>query len=211
MAGLHFARWVFTGTNASAPPIDAFYVDPQTLAPLVSLAEARSQCRIATTDDDPILQRLCRVASDTCEQYTRVWRRQTISVTKDGGSHFLRLRAPIISVTTVVENGATVTSGGYTIDADRGWLLRGSETAPWCWAQGRANIDVTYVAGQSDGIVPDPIRQGVLLLVEHLWNTQRGGGGLPRNEGADFAMPPGFTLPNAVREEWASWTRTLVA
>lgn len=210
-AGLHTVRWAFTGTNASAPPVDAFYVDAQTLPPLVSLAEARDQCRIGTTADDPMLQRFLRVASDTCERKTRVWRRQTLTATKDGGRPFLRLRAPIISVTTVTESGATITASGYTIDAERGWLLRGTETSPMLWADGRANVDVTYVAGASDGIVPDPIRQGVLLLTEHLWNSQRGGVGLPRNEGIDFTLPVGFTIPSAVLQEWSPWIRALVA
>jgi len=71
---------------------------------------------------------------------------------------------------------------------------------------------VTYTAGPADGLVPDEIRQGVLMLTEHLWNTQRGGSGLPRKASdSDWSMPVGFTLPNAVREHWATWIREQVA
>lgn len=212
LQGLHGVRWVMSGVNASAPPVDSFYVDGAVLAPLASLAEARQQCRAFSPDDDALLQRYLMVASGQCERRTQVWRRQTLSVIKDGGGRFVRLRRPAISITSVTESGIAVAASGYTLDGDKGWLYRG--TSPSCerWAWGPANIAATYVAGAADGLVPDEIRQGVLQLVEHLWNTQRGGSGLPRNAGgSDWTLPAGFTIPNAVREQWSAWIPELVA
>jgi hypothetical protein len=213
MAGLHAVRWVFGGTNASAPAVDGFYVDPITVPPLASLAEAREQCRVYATTDDVLLQRYLRVASSHCERRTRVWRRQTLTATKDGGEPFVQLRRPIISITTVTESGTSVDGTGYTPILEDGQLYRGSSTSCGLrWAWGRQNIAVTYVAGAAAGIVPDEIRQGVLLLVEHLWNTQRGGANVPRNNGgSNWDLPVGFTIPNAVLEQWDPWIEELIA
>jgi hypothetical protein len=210
--GLYGVRWVFTGVSASAPPVDSFYVDGTVLPPLASLAEARQQCRAFTTDDDALLQRYLMVASAQCERHTQVWRRQTISLVKSGGARYVKLRAPIISVTSVTESGVAVASTGYTAHPTLGWLYRGDGISCERWAPGIANIAVTYVAGAADGLVPDEIRQGVKQLVEHLWNTQRGGAGLPRNNGgSDWQLPAGFTIPNAVLEQWRPWIPELVA
>lgn len=209
--GLHAVYWAFTGVNASAPPPDSFYVDAQ-LPPLCSLAEAREQCRVYSPDHDALLQRYLRSASDHCEQQTGVWRRQTLTATKDGGLVAVRLRSPVVSVTSVTESGVAVPASGWTLDAVQGLLYRGSTTCGEWWEAGRQNISVIYVSGAAGGIVPDPIRQGVLLLCEHLWATQRGAANLPKKSAdVDWSMPVGFTIPSAVVEQWSPWIRELVA
>ena len=213
MAGLHGIRWLFGGMNAQAPPLDSIYVD-QVLPPLVSLAEAREQCRAVSTADDVLLQRYVRVASGHCERRTQVWRRQTLTAVKDGGGTLVRLRYPVISVTSVTESGSLLDAAtGYTPVLDDGLLYRGPSTSCGLrWLAGQQNVTATYVAGAADGLIPDEIRQGVLLLAEHLWNTQRGGSGLPRKDSdSDWSIPAGFSLPNAVLEHWAPWIREQVA
>lgn len=210
--GLHAVRWVFSGDNASAPLLDAFYVESATVAPLVSLAEARQYCRLSSPADDAEVQRFALVTSDLCERYTQVWRRVSLTETFDGGVTFLRLRPPVVSVTTVVEGGVTLASIDWTLDKRRGWLYRGTTRGVWLWAPGRQNVVVTYVAG-SAGDIPASVRQGVLLLVRHLWDSQRGGSGLPRQSGTDFTYDPrtGFTIPNAVLELWRPHMPPMVA
>jgi hypothetical protein len=208
---LHTVRWVFGGTNASAPILDSFYVEPAAVAPLISLAQARKQCRLASPSDDTEVQRFALIASDICERRTQVWRRTLITATFDGGRHFLRLRRPVLSITTVIESGVAVDSTGWVLDAGKGWLYRGTTVLGMCWAIGRQNVVVTYQAGTVE--VPWGIRQGVRLLVAHLWDSQRGGSGLPASEGADFEIDPrtGFTVPNAVLELWKPFMPPLVA
>jgi hypothetical protein len=204
--GLHSVRWVFTGWNASAPLVDSFYVESSSLPPLISLAEARGQCRLSSTANDSDLQWMMLVASQMAEDHTQIWRRTTITDTLDGGGQRLQLRAPVASVTTVTESGTAVTASGYTLDRDLGILWRGSTTSRETWEDGRQNIAVTYVAGPSDGVVPATIRQGVRLEVQHLWDSQRGGSPTPRQAGADFAYDPrtGYSIPHAVIELWRS-------
>lgn len=204
--GLHGIRRVFTGSNAQAPRVDSLYVETPTAVPLVSLAEVREQCRAsATTDDDRLLWHAL-VASGICEDHTQVWRRTTITSVHDGGRRWLQLRAPVASVTSVTEDGAAVASTGYVLRGDLGWLYRGTETSAEYWAAGAQNIDVTYVAGASDGVVPPGIRQGVLLQAQHLWDSQRGGSPLPRQAGSDFAHDPrtGYSIPHRVLQLWRS-------
>jgi hypothetical protein len=210
--GLHAVRWVFTGTNAGAPALDSFHVDQQ-LPPLVSLAEMRRQARGANTADDEQLRWFVQVASSQAERRTQIWRRQTRTKTADGGARFVRLAAPVLQITSVTEGGTAVASTGWTLDADKGWLYRGPSTSSgMTWAAGTQSVVVTYVAGPADGVVPAEIRQGVLLLAEHLWNTQRGGSGLPRQAGGpDLTLPVGFTIPRAVLEQWDPWIPELVA
>jgi len=133
-----------------------------------------------------------------------VWRRRTITATFDGGARFLRLRAPIASVTSVVEDGTTLAAGAWTISARQGWLYRGDTASGDRWAAGTQNVVVTYVAGPADGVVPANIRQGVRLLTQHLWDSQRGGAVLPRQAGSDSSIDPrtGFSIPNRVLELW---------
>jgi hypothetical protein len=208
-SGLHAVRWTFTGANASAPPLDSFYVEDPTVPPLMSLAEAREWCRVGSDDDDAHLAFIVEAASAMCEERTRAWRRRTITATLDGGVRSLRLIRPIASITSVTEDGTALTSADWILYAGAGRLDRGSSTFPKLWAYGQRNVVVTYVTGQS-GEVPASVRHGVLLLVQHLWDAHRGGSGLPRLAGADFSYPTGFALPSAVRELWGPWMRRAV-
>jgi hypothetical protein len=72
------------------------------------------------------------------------------------------------------------------------------------WTAGHDNIVVTYVTGPPGGVVPGYIRQGLLVLVEHLWATQRGGSNLPRKAGAgdEYDSRRSYTLPRRVLEAW---------
>jgi hypothetical protein len=212
LAGLHGVRWLFGGTNASAPLPDSFYVEPGNAVPLISLAEARKQCRLASPADDPEVQRFALIASDIAERHTGVWRRTPFTTVFDGGGEFLRLRAPVLAVTSVTEDGVALTSAAWVLDASRGWLYRGISQARQCWSYGVQNVNVQYVAGNPQNI-PDGVRQGIRVQVQHLWDSQRGGSGLPRQSGAMMTIDPrtGFTIPNAVLELWRPHFPSLVA
>lgn len=84
--------------------------------------------------------------------------------TYDGGSTSIVLRQPyVVSVTSVTENGTTVT--GYTLSARDGILERqptGTYGTPTLWLAGRRNIVVTYTAGYSTS-PPADIKEAALL------------------------------------------------
>lgn len=204
-AGRHTVRWVASGAGTDRAHVDAHNVAAATAIPLISLADIREQCRSSSTAADEELRWYGLVASRMAEDHTQVWRPTALTATKDGGGRFVRLRGPVRSVTSVTEDGIAVASTGWTLHAARGWLYRGTQTSWDRWSPGVANIVVAYVAGPPDGIVPEGILQGVRIQVQHLWDTQRGGGAsTPRQAGADFTTDPrtGFSIPNRVLEMW---------
>lgn len=202
--GRHLVRWVATGANAGAYT-DVFDVLDPALMPLVSLADVKAHLNIATTADDEELRRTLAVATEMAERHcNRALRRKTVVESYDGDTCALLLRqAPVLSVTTVVENGTTLTATDYTLDAAAGILYRGSATASFEWIDGRQVVTVTYVAGYTDP--PQSAQQAVLELARHLWQTQRGNVALPTLGGVDdyaYAANSGqaWSLPNRVRE-----------
>ena len=129
----------------------------------------------------------------------------------DAGSTIVLRGYPVSSIASVVGwNGGTsqtftaaawdsglTPAYGYAFDASSGLLhLTG------CYS---GRVLVTYTTGVTT--VPADIRLAALLLVEHLWETQRGTGGqgLPSGEQLpegqpDFTFGSTFILPNRVRE-----------
>ena len=201
MAGRYEARWVFTGSNAGAVT-DTFTVNAASPTGIVSLADAKDHLNITSTTGDEELRRFIGVASAACENYTgRTWRRTTYTETLDGGSAAVVLaHPPVLSVTTVTENGATVAASGYSVSTT-GVVARVSGYGLTSWYPGYRNVSVTYVAGAA--VVPDSITHGVLEMVRHLWSSQRGAS-LPLSVSASDEWSPAdsFSIPRRVQELW---------
>lgn len=178
---------------------------------IIVLADLQPMSRNTVSGDDTIQQACIDAASELCERHTQVWRDTTITRTFDVpcGTGRLVLRKPVKSVTSVVENGTTLASTDYTLNAEDGYLYRGSSRVPLNWLEGRQVTTVTYVAGLSSGSVPTPIKEGTKELALYLLASYRGGSGLPRAGAESFAS---FRdLPNKVQMLWAPYTPVLVA
>lgn len=202
LVGRHLVRWVATGANAGAYT-DVFDVLDPALMPIVSLTDLKSHLNITTTGDDEELRRTLAVATEMAERHcNRALRRKTVSESYNGGNSVLLLRqSPVLSITTVVENGTTLSASDYTVDPSSALLYRGTSTAGWSWIDGRQVVTVTYVAGYTDP--PQAAQQAVLELARHLWQTQRGQVALPTLGGVDdYPTQNGaaWSLPNRVRE-----------
>jgi uncharacterized phiE125 gp8 family phage protein len=169
--------------------------------PIVTLNEAQAYVRIETGEEEALLAGLIRTASALCEAFinqvviarpfeqdipaSTVWER--LSVT------------PVRSISNVASVDASgfetpVPGDAYTVDIDSagdGWV-RVSNASP------DSRIRVRGTAGMSDGEnnVPEPIRQGVLRLVAHLFTARDGEGGEP---------------PAAVTALWRPYRRTRLA
>ena len=212
-AGWHRVVWSASGA-ATGAYADVFEALPTTIGGIVSLEEVQTGLSNTNSSDDETLRGLILMASAICEQRTQVWRRQSFTDTFDGmtSPQKLQLRRPVVSVTSVTENGTTIAASGYTLDTVRGWLWRGGQTTPQCWYWGRQNITVTYVAGAPSGIIPEPIRKGVIELARYQFNQSRGGG-LPRNAGFDGVIDPasGWLIPRPVTQAWQPYAPVLVA
>jgi len=204
-AGTWQYLWVGTGAVSDATA-GIWHVEPSGLPSIINLAEARGWLRLSATDDDMELAEILLAASDICEDMTgQVWRRRTITEVHDtpGDSSVITLRRrPVESITQVLVSGSAVTD--YVLDGRRGRLHRGQAIGSLPWLYGVQNTSITYVAAPIDGIVPAHIRRGLKLLVQHIWQTQRGG--LPRQAGASsqVAVDPrtGYSFPRRVLEMW---------
>lgn len=208
MGGMYLAVGTATGAVASVAPID-FYVEPITAGyqpGIVTLAEAKAFLGLATSASDTILRSHVQVASRMCEDFTNlVWRTRTVTELHDGGYQTLMLRKrPVQSVTTVTILGSAYT--GWVLDPLAGLVYKTLTGASgWVYAPGQTSV--TYVAGPSGNIIPQPIRQGVLDLVRHLFNRQRGGSNQPRQAGVASVIDQRYSMviPRDVEQSWEQY------
>jgi len=193
-AGRYLVRWVATGTNASSYT-DAFTVnDPADLS-LLSLTDAKAYLNVTSTSSDEELRQFILEASDIAERLTgRQLRRRTVvaSFSNDGTEAVVLDVLPAASITSVTENGVTLTAGtDYVADLVAGVIRRGTTLTPLVWATGRGHITVTYVAGEAN---PSPTAQLLVKeLTRHLWRTQRGASPMGMGGQDDF-IPGGNNI-----------------
>lgn len=179
-AGAHAITWTVTGAGAGVHR-DEVTVRPSTTA-VVSLPQLRQHLAMPAPDPvrDEQLRDVLDAATELCEVYTdTVYRPGTVvTETHDGGAAALILRRhPVQAITTVTVDGTPVTDWILGL----GGVLRRAGDAPW--PGGPAAITLTYTAGAP--VVPARIVEAVLVTVEHLWATRRGGSGLPKRSGSD--------------------------
>lgn len=175
-AGRH--TWTGATTSpATAIEPDAFQVTAAGDAPLVGLAEARAWLGITRPDDDNLIRRAVSKATEVAEWWLgETLRRTTVVETHahaDRRGSVQLWQTPVQSVTTVVDNGTTLTGGAgvdWTLDDASGLLYRGSRPGAGAWS---GPVRVTYVAGYS--VVPDRYLGGVEELTRHLFAQLQGG------------------------------------
>ena len=151
--------------------------------PIVTMSEAQAYVRIETGEEEALLAGLIRTASGLCEAFIN-----QVVVSRDfecdlpASGKWERL--PITPVRSIAEvaivdvNGVATPLGSdsYTIDIDfagDGWVRVSGPMV------GRIRVSGTTGIADSENGVPEPIRQGVLRLVGHLFTTRDGDGGEP--------------------------------
>src|SRR6187549_2111061 len=119
------------------------------------------------------LRWLCAVASDAVEgDLGRPIAPRAITVTEDGGkSAILLTQTPVISVTSIVENGTTLTGTDYTADLTAGIIYRGGQQTLGCWGFGRQNVTLNLVVGYQ--VPPRVARQVAMTIVQRQWSSTR--------------------------------------
>jgi hypothetical protein len=208
--GRHAVKWVATGTNASAYS-DEFLVRDFTELGIVSLGEVKTHLNIPLTDStlDDELRSFIDAGSDLAESYVGqiLGRRTFTSELYDGGTEFIRIRNPkAISITSVTENELAISASNYVLDYTGQRLYRiGSGTlyatnSYGYWTQGMNNVSITYVAGYVNP--PMAAKQGVLEIIRHLWQTQRGAiNVMSRTQSGDeLYNTPTYSLPRRAME-----------
>ncbi len=142
-------------------------------AEIVTAAELRAQCNIPPTDTSSDAALLSYASSHLpiIEEMIGgpVLPRQVVEVHhRTGATIILRLRRPL-SVASVTASGVALTA--YTDEAGYGWELDGELLR--LGGGGHSRVSVAYTAGYS--IVPDNVKQALLLLVQEKFSKQRQG------------------------------------
>ena len=152
-------------------------------SPAVSMAEAQAYARVETGEEEALLAGLVRSASAYCEAFTGqvLVMREFVEVLAVSGDWQRLTLNPVRSIDVVeavaADGSAVVLSAdGYAVDID----ARGDG---WVRAQGAGDgrIRVSGQAGMASDAngVPEPLRQGILRLIAHLFATRDGSGGEP--------------------------------
>ena len=182
---------------------------------IVSLAQAKTFMNMSSSANDEQLAQFITAAST-------MWNRKVGPVAGspsfdewyDGGNPTITLRqTPVVTVTSVVEAWTTSfvrtltqqapDSGSgsaydYSIDLTSGLLTRRAMGFAVSFAGGLKNIHVVYTAGYST--TPPDIQHAILLLVAHLWETQRGRMIVPGGSADSWNPLMGYTWPRRVLE-----------
>ena len=208
--GRHAVKWLATGTNASAFS-DEFLIRDFTELGIVGLDEVKTHLNIPLTDStlDDELRSFIDAGSDLAESYVGqvLGRRTFTSELYDGGGEFIRIRNPrALSMTSVYENGALVSSSAYALDYTGQRLYRIGSSSIYAnnaygyWSQGFNNIQLTYDAGYVNP--PMAAKQGVLEIIRHLWQTQRGAMNVTARTlgGDELYQTPTYSLPRRAME-----------
>ena len=207
--GRHILAWSATGSWPQAYS-DIFEVRDINDIGICGYDEVLEYLNIpAASANENEIRRFIDAATDLAEGYVGqvLGRRTYTDELYDGGTEFIRIRNPkAISITSVYENGALVSSNAYNLDYTGQRLYRiGSGTlyatnSYGYWTGGFNNIQITYVAGYVNP--PMSAKQGVLVIIKHLWETQRGAMNVMGRVlgGDELYSTPTFSLPRRAME-----------
>lgn len=163
---------------------------------VVSLGECKAFLRLERDDDDALLAGFIRTAMALCEAFTGQW-----LIVRDGTERLAAVTgwqrlaaAPVVAITGIATADGPLPSDRFDSDID-------ASGAGWVRLTDAAAVQprVLFSAGLGadwNGI-PEPLRQGIIRLVAHLY-THR--------DTAD-AEPP----PTAVAAMWRPWRRLRLA
>jgi len=196
--GRHIARWASTtptGVDEEPFEVAAEWAE----AGVLSLREGKKQLNIAEddTDYDEEIAGFIRSVTEICERFKGALARTTHVEKHQGGHLIALLHAPVLSVTSVVsvQTGAVAQNvADLDVDGPTGIVQRldgGYMCGP---------LRVTYTAGRTS--IPPNVRQAALILLQHMWETQRGTQGGVRVGWSDEVYDPrfGFSVPRRVLE-----------
>lgn len=195
--------WRMVTTAPATGYSDVFDVRPAVPTGIVSLADARAQLNMgpAETSDDDELRVFIGAATGAVERALgRVVVRRSVTdrfTISGSATELLLRRVPVLSLTSVVSTDGATTwdTGSLTVDDETGLVSVVSGPAfTGC-------VDVTYQAGYV--VIPDNYRLAGQIIVQHLWETQRGTTGGVQLGGGDVDMAlasRGFAIPRRALE-----------
>lgn len=159
---------------------------------VVSLDETKLQVNMDDTTSDAELAVFISAASEAVEDYVGAVVNRTVTEVFDGGREQVLLsKLPVVSVTSVTDNGTLLAASDYKVDAPSGVLTRVSGRDATCFNPGIQSLSVVYVAGRAADTAAAPARykMAALIIIQHLWETQRPAAAGPFSQGSDDFDP----------------------
>lgn len=197
-AGRYIARWVSAvpaGADEESFDVAAMWAE----AGIVSLKAAKKQVNLSEEDtsEDEELAGIIRSVTEPIERIKgSIVRREVVE--KHAGGYGIALNRPpvlrLISVVAIQSGGTDQDVDALDLDGPTGIVQRrdgGYMPGP---------LRATYLAGRPD--VQPHIGQAALLIIQHMWETQRGSMGSVRRGSSDEVYDPrfGFSIPRRAQE-----------
>lgn len=175
---------------------------------IVTLAEAKTHLNITDSSSDAELAGFIGAATQPVEDVVGPVVQRTVTEVFDGGRASVLLTSrPVSSITSVTDTGATISSTSYTFNAASGVLTQIAGPSPLPFLVGVQSVSVTYVAGRVANTAAvassayGAIRMAALIIVQHLWETQRPAAAGPFSQGVDDYDPRySFSIPRRATE-----------
>lgn len=162
---------------------------------IVALADAKTQLNITDSASDAELAGYISGVTRVVERYVGAVIVRSVTDVFDGGRAVLSLRTiPVLSVTSVTDSGAVVDPSGYTVSKPSGVLTRVAGPVPFPFLPGVQSVSVTYQPGQAGDIAAvkanlGDVWLGALIILQHMWETQRPAAAGPFSQGGDDFDP----------------------
>lgn len=156
---------------------------------VITVDEASSYLRMNLSSpalDPDLLQGVIDTAEGVVSNIVGPLATSTMVTVIQGGPTFVLPSWPVSTVSSITNSHGVITTDGITVTRSGVAVASGLP-------HGRYTI--AYVAGWAT--VPAAIRTAILEMIRHLWQPQRGSvtrGGEPSSQ------PPGYMIPNRVRE-----------
>lgn len=203
-SGRHLVRWVATGTNPGAHT-DAFDVFDSQPSYLLSLADVKAQLNLTTTAEDEELQTFIESATAVIEDYIdKVLIQRTITeehyltdYSWGFGQNYGQPAAwgiPARKLALRKRPALTLVSvdrfdGTLSWDVTNNLHLNPSGIVDVLFGNPLSgHVRVVYTAGMS--VIPARYTLAAAIIVQHLWQTQRGLKGSPKT--SSLAEPHGY-------------------
>lgn len=174
---------------------------------IINLADAKAQLNITDSGSDTELAGYISAVTRPVEKYVGPVIHRTVTEVFDGGRTTMTLsQIPVVSITSVTEGGAVLDASGYTVARESGVLTRVAGVSPVATLPGMQNVSVVYVAGQAANtaaVASDlgHVRLAGLIILQHMWETQRPAGGGPFSQGQDDYDPRySYSIPRRALE-----------
>lgn len=195
--GRHTVRWVGTGANPAAY-VDVFDVREQVPVAIVSLADAKKQLNATGTGDDDEIRGMVTGASLAVERElgTIVARRTFTERRTASGGRLLVSNVPVLALVSAASSDGSTTWAVDDLDVDEATGLVAAVSGPVL----AGDVEMTYTAGLR--IVPEDYQLATSIIVQHLWETQRGRyGAVPGgSQEPEYMTGRGFALPRRALE-----------